>query len=129
MNYAGAILWLMLMGAIYLAPTWMPIVVAKWDDKRPMWPTGYFWILALNNILWGWTVIGWFFCWIYALFCMGRLFRRHEKQREINNLLPSFENLKKCPFCTAVVLKEAKVCKRCGRKLPVYRPFVGSFIE
>jgi hypothetical protein len=65
------------------------------------------WAIALVNIALGWTLLGWFIAMVWSL--TGNV------RRELN------EARVKCPHCAELVLKEAKVCKHCGRDLAPVR--------
>lgn len=59
-----------------------------------------------NRSVLGWLVLG-FLLGPVALLTVGFLGARIAPQ-----------SVRKCPFCAEMVLRDAKVCKHCGRELP-----------
>jgi hypothetical protein len=62
-------------------------------------------LIFFVNLIFGWTVIGWIICAVWA---SGKDIEEPK--------IPVEQTHRKCPDCAELILKEARVCKHCGCK-------------
>lgn len=80
--------------AVYFIPTWISSARKHHQANA----------IFLVNLLLGWTVIG----WVAALIWSASAVRP-----ELNR-----EETRPCPFCAERIMKDARICKHCGRDVP-----------
>ena len=86
-------------------------------DKRDV---NSVWALFWVNLLFGWTLLGWFACLIWAATGQTR------EQDEYFHNLKRRADTKQCPRCAETVHAEAKVCRFCQYEFEAVRDLAGQ---
>ena len=82
-----------ILGIILLAVYFLPTLIAY--NRKHKSRAG----VALLNLLFGWTLLGWIVCFVWA--CAGE---------------PAPGDTKTCPACAEIVKAAANVCRFCGHR-------------
>lgn len=89
-------MWLVMVSAIALY--FLPTIIAGYRQHSSLF------VIALLNIFFGWTMLGWLILVIWA--CFGDQHTSWSRPSE-----------KKCPYCAEYIKTEAIKCKHCGSDL------------
>lgn len=103
---------LAILAILYFVPT--AIAAMRWHNVGS--------VLVINLFL-GWSLIGWVVALAWALSSKPRITVVTTAQASAPIRQASDDHLRQsCPFCSERILQSAKVCRFCGRDIPIPEP-------